>query len=116
MACALTLMRNASGRWQRELAEQMGVHESYVSRMLSGQRDVSWRHVRIICDECGVDPDLMKPLWEAAASVQPSNAQDPVEYLRPTSKASTTRSAHPNPGSSSPPPSTPSAPTTSPAQ
>ncbi|MGW2492812.1 helix-turn-helix domain-containing protein [Streptomyces sp. NPDC001606] len=116
LACALTLMRNASGSRQRELAEQMGVHESYVSRMLSGQRDVSWRHVRIICDECGVDPDLMQPLWEAAANVQPSNAEDPVEYLRPTSKACTTRSAHPNPGSSSPPPSTPSAPTTSPAQ
>ncbi|MGW5330885.1 helix-turn-helix domain-containing protein [Streptomyces sp. NPDC004014] len=82
LACALTLMRNGSGRRQREIAEQMGVHESYVSRMLSGQRDVSWRHVRIICDVCGVDPELMKPLWEAAAGVQPSNTEDPVQYLR----------------------------------
>ncbi|MFI8308456.1 helix-turn-helix domain-containing protein [Streptomyces sp. NPDC085927] len=82
LASALTLMRNGSGRRQRELAEQMGVHESYVSRMLSGQRDLSWRHVRIICEVCGVDPKLMKPLWEAAADVQPSNADDPVQYLR----------------------------------
>ncbi|MGW2103631.1 helix-turn-helix domain-containing protein [Streptomyces olivaceoviridis] len=82
LACALTRMKDGSGRRQRELAEQMGVHESYVSRMLSGQRDLSWRHVRIICDACGVDPELMKPLWEAAARVLPSNADDPVEYLR----------------------------------
>ncbi|MER5859786.1 helix-turn-helix domain-containing protein [Streptomyces sp900105245] len=81
LACALTRMRNGSGRRQREIAEQMGVHESYVSRMLSGQRDLSWRHVRIICEVCGVDPELMKPLWEAAADVQPSNAEDPVQYL-----------------------------------
>nr|WP_158506799.1 helix-turn-helix transcriptional regulator [Streptomyces collinus] len=82
LACALTRMWNASGRRQREIAEQMGVHESYVSRMLSGQREVSWRHVRIICEVCGSDPQLMKPLWEAAANVQPSNAEDPVHYLR----------------------------------
>ncbi|MCZ9347071.1 helix-turn-helix domain-containing protein, partial [Streptomyces sp. TRM76130] len=75
-------MRNGSGRRQREIAEQMGVHESYVSRMLSGQRDLSWRHVRIICEVCGTDPELMKPLWQAAANVQPSDTQHPVEYLR----------------------------------
>ncbi|WP_221354619.1 helix-turn-helix domain-containing protein [Streptomyces beigongshangae] len=82
LASALTLMRNGSGRRQRELAEQMGVHESYISRMLSGQRDLSWRHVRIICEACEFDPELMKPLWEVAAGVQPSNADHPVQYLR----------------------------------
>ncbi|MBZ6100739.1 helix-turn-helix domain-containing protein [Streptomyces olivaceus] len=82
LACALTLMRNGSGRRQRELAEKMGVHESYISRMLSGQRDVSWSHVRIICEVCGTDPELMKPLWEVSADVQPSDTDDPVEYLR----------------------------------
>lgn len=50
--------------------------------MLSGQRDLSWRHVKIICDVCGTDPETMKPLWEAAADVQPSNADAPVQYLR----------------------------------
>ncbi|MEV5342016.1 helix-turn-helix transcriptional regulator [Streptomyces sp. NPDC052676] len=42
MASALTLMQKGSGRRQRELTQKMGVHESYVSRMLSGQRDPSW--------------------------------------------------------------------------
>jgi DNA-binding transcriptional regulator YdaS (Cro superfamily) len=46
-------MREGSGRRQRELAAQMGVHESYVSRMLSDQREVSWRHVNVICDVWG---------------------------------------------------------------
>ncbi|KAF3469976.1 helix-turn-helix transcriptional regulator [Streptomyces sp. Tu 3180] len=82
LASALTRMKEGSGRRQREFAEKMGVHESYVSRMLSGQRDPSWKHVKIICDVCGVDPEWMKPLWEAAADVQPSNANDPVTYLR----------------------------------
>ncbi|MFF5860779.1 helix-turn-helix domain-containing protein [Streptomyces sp. NPDC012751] len=82
LACALTRMKKSSGRSQRELAERMSVHESYVSRMLSGQRPLSWMHVRIICQVCGTDPQLMKPLWEAAADVQPSNTDDPVRYLR----------------------------------
>ncbi|WP_309030401.1 helix-turn-helix domain-containing protein [Streptomyces alfalfae] len=82
LACALTLMRNGSGRRQREIAAEMGVDESYVSRMLSGQRDLSWKHVRIICEVCGADPESMKPLWHAAANVQPADADDPVEYLR----------------------------------
>ncbi|MCN9240402.1 helix-turn-helix domain-containing protein [Streptomyces sp. RY43-2] len=82
LAAALTRMRNSSNRRQRELAQQMGVDESYVSRMLSGQRDPSWKHVRTICEMCGTDPKRMKPLWEAAADVQPSNSDDPVQYLR----------------------------------
>ncbi|MFD8393029.1 helix-turn-helix domain-containing protein [Streptomyces sp. NPDC059680] len=106
-------MKEGSGRRQRELAEQMGVHESYVSRMLSGQREVSWRHVRIICEECGIDPRLMKPLWEAAANVQPSNPKSLSSTCAPICRACTTHSAHRTPRSSSPPPSTPSAPTTS---
>ncbi|MEU5756722.1 helix-turn-helix transcriptional regulator [Streptomyces sp. NPDC047829] len=82
LASALTLMRNGSGRRQRELAVEMNVHESYVSRMLSGQRDLSWKHVRTICEVCDTDPELMKPLWQAAANAAPSDAEDPVEYLR----------------------------------
>jgi transcriptional regulator with XRE-family HTH domain len=75
-------MQKSSGRRQRELAEKMGVHESYASRMLSGQRAPSWMHVKIMCEACGVDPAQMKPLWEVAAGVQPSNTEDPVAYLR----------------------------------
>lgn len=82
LASALTLMQKGSGRRQRELAEKMGVHESYASRMLSGQRAPSWMHVKIICEACGVDAARMKPLWEVAAGVQPSETEDPVTYLR----------------------------------
>jgi transcriptional regulator with XRE-family HTH domain len=82
LATALTRMKEGSGRRQRELASKMGVDESYASRMLSGQRATSWKYVRIICETCGVDPELMKPLWEVAAGVQPSDTEDPVTYLR----------------------------------
>ncbi|WP_059256655.1 helix-turn-helix domain-containing protein [Streptomyces reticuli] len=82
LASALTLMQKGSGRRQRELAEKMGVHESYASRMLSGQRAPSWKHVKTICEVCGVDPARMKPLWEVAAGVQPSDTEEPVTYLR----------------------------------
>ncbi|MFJ9931455.1 helix-turn-helix domain-containing protein [Streptomyces misionensis] len=82
LAAALSRMQNGSSRRQWELAEEMGVHASYVSRMLSGERFVSWKYVRIICEMCGMEPERMKPLWEAAAGVQPSNTEDPGKYLR----------------------------------
>ncbi|MFH7341227.1 helix-turn-helix domain-containing protein [Streptomyces sp. KHY 26] len=75
-------MQNGSGRRQWDLAERMGVHESYVSRMLSGERFVNWKYVKIICEMCGMDPERMKPLWDASAGVQPSDTEDPVQYLR----------------------------------
>ncbi|MFJ2170324.1 helix-turn-helix domain-containing protein [Streptomyces griseofuscus] len=82
LAAALSRMQRGSGLRQWELAEKMGVHESYVSRMLSGERFVSWKYVKIICEMCGQDPGRMKPLWEAAAGGQRSDTDDPGEYLR----------------------------------
>ncbi|MFF3787723.1 helix-turn-helix domain-containing protein [Streptomyces sp. NPDC001933] len=81
LACALTLMWTRSGISQRALAERMNVDPSYVSRMLSGERDVSWQHLKIITDTCDGNPDLMKPLWEAAAGVHPAGTE-PARYLR----------------------------------
>ncbi|MFJ4007757.1 helix-turn-helix domain-containing protein [Streptomyces sp. NPDC090023] len=81
LASALTLIVNGSGHLQRTIAIALGVHESYVSRMLSGQRDSSWRYVAAICELCDHDPELIKPLWEVAASCPPSDT-DPVQYLR----------------------------------
>ncbi|MEU2730626.1 helix-turn-helix domain-containing protein [Streptomyces griseoviridis] len=80
MACALTRMKHGSGRLQSEIARRLKVDQSYVSRMLSGERDVSWQYVLAICDVCGGDPTLMKPLWDTAAGVPPSG--DAVLYLR----------------------------------
>ncbi|MFH7340689.1 helix-turn-helix domain-containing protein [Streptomyces sp. KHY 26] len=82
LASALSRMQNGSRCRQWELAERMGVHESYVSRMLSGERFVHWKYVKIICEMCGVEPERMKPLWDASAGVQPSDTEDPVQYLR----------------------------------
>ncbi|EYT77965.1 hypothetical protein CF54_39780 [Streptomyces sp. Tu 6176] len=81
LACALTRMWRASGRRQYEIASRMGVDDSYVSRLLSGEREASWQHVLVICEVCGGDADLMKPLWEAAAGVRPADT-DPTQRLR----------------------------------
>ncbi|MFG3399367.1 helix-turn-helix domain-containing protein [Streptomyces parvus] len=80
LACALTLMRAQSRVSQRALAGRMRIHPSYVSRILSGERDASWQHVLAICDLCNGDAALMKPLWEMAANVQPTG--DPTRYLQ----------------------------------
>ncbi|MEV7952111.1 helix-turn-helix transcriptional regulator [Streptomyces rubiginosohelvolus] len=72
-------MRAQSRVSQRALAGRMRIDPSYVSRILSGERDASWQHVLAICDLCNGDSALMKPLWEMAANVQPTG--DPTRYL-----------------------------------
>ncbi|MFH8873767.1 helix-turn-helix domain-containing protein [Streptomyces griseus] len=81
LACALTLIQRQSGLTQRTLAEHMKNNPSYISRILSGEREASWRHVKIICDACDVDPDLIKPLWETASDIDPTG-HEPDRYLR----------------------------------
>ncbi|WP_406414134.1 helix-turn-helix transcriptional regulator [Streptomyces halstedii] len=81
LACALTLMWKHSGISQRVLAEHMTIDPSYVSRMLSGERDVSLQHVKMIADACGGNPDLVKPLWDVVTGVQ-DGGTDPVRTLR----------------------------------
>ncbi|MFE6985781.1 helix-turn-helix domain-containing protein [Streptomyces griseus] len=80
LACALTLMRAQSRVSQRVLAGRMRIDPSYVSRILSGERDASWQHVLAICDLCNGDSALMKPLWEVASNVPPTGG-DPTRYL-----------------------------------
>ncbi|MFF3505356.1 helix-turn-helix domain-containing protein [Streptomyces sp. NPDC003247] len=82
LAAALTRMKEGSGHRQRQLAVMMDIDESYASRMLSGQRTTHWKYAKTICEACGVEPELMKPLWEVAAGVQPPETEDPVTYLR----------------------------------
>lgn len=81
LACALTRMWKQSDISQRALAAHMNVDPSYVSRMLSGERDLTWQHVKRIADECGGNPDLVKPLWEVATGVQDTST-DPARTLR----------------------------------
>ncbi|MET9535334.1 helix-turn-helix transcriptional regulator [Streptomyces sp. NPDC006649] len=81
LACALTRMQSRSGIPQRALAERMNVDPSYISRLLSGERDVSWSHALILVEACDGNSELLKPLWEAAAGVKPTGT-DPVRALR----------------------------------
>ncbi|MEV3850410.1 helix-turn-helix transcriptional regulator [Streptomyces microflavus] len=81
LACALTRMQKQAGITQQALAAHMNVDPSYVSRLLSGERELSWQHVKAIVDCCDGTPDLVKPLWEAAAGVEPTGT-DPARYLR----------------------------------
>ena len=80
LACALSRAWTESGVSQRKLANHMNVDPSYVSRMLSGHRDISWRHAKTICETCGGDLALMEALWEVAAGTRPPTT-DPVRHL-----------------------------------
>ncbi|MER7729224.1 helix-turn-helix transcriptional regulator [Streptomyces sp. NPDC096323] len=81
LACALTRMWKQSGVSQRALAQCMNVDPSYISRMLSGERDISLQHVNMIVDQCGGNADLVKPLWAVVAGVQTPDTE-PVRALR----------------------------------
>lgn len=81
LASALTRMKAEAGVSQRELAAGMHVHPSYVSRMLSGNRQPTWQHVQVIAGLCGKDPARIRPLWDAATSTQPRH-KDAALYLR----------------------------------
>ncbi|MEV0749784.1 helix-turn-helix transcriptional regulator [Streptomyces sp. NPDC050273] len=81
LACALTRMWKQSDVSQRTLAQYMNIDPSYISRMLSGERDISLQHVNMIVDQCDGNLDLVKPLWAVAAGVQ-TPATEPVRALR----------------------------------
>lgn len=80
LACALTRIWKQSQIPQAALARHMNIDPSYVSRMLSGQRDVALQHAKAITSRCGGEIALVMPLWEAAHNVQTS--LDPVLALR----------------------------------
>ncbi|MBK3596325.1 helix-turn-helix transcriptional regulator [Streptomyces sp. MBT51] len=59
-------MRAQAGVTQQILAVHMKADPSYVSRLLSGEREISWQHVKAIVDCCDGNPDLIKPFWKRA--------------------------------------------------
>lgn len=71
LASALSHLQRASGVPLRLVAGQVEVSVSYVSRVLSGERNPSWRVARAIALACGGDPDDVRPLWEAAQGAHP---------------------------------------------
>lgn len=46
--------RNKSGLTQVELAERLGVHQSYVSKYESGERRLDILELQDVCDACDI--------------------------------------------------------------
>jgi len=68
---ALTHLQQSSGKSVGELARATRVSSSYISRLLSGERQPTWRITEQLCLSCGGDPDHIRPLWEVARGVRP---------------------------------------------
>ncbi len=74
LASALSHLHRLCERTHRDLAAEVGVDSSYISRILSGERLPSWRVTRGLSQACGADPEDLRPLWNAARgyrAVQP---------------------------------------------
>ncbi|WP_338704002.1 helix-turn-helix transcriptional regulator (plasmid) [Streptomyces sp. Q6] len=82
LLAALSFLLRKNALTQKALAQQMGFTPSYVSRLLSGERTLSWRYVTKMTELCGREPDLLRPLWNAAFATSPPVGTDPVQYLR----------------------------------
>ncbi|MFG3370357.1 helix-turn-helix domain-containing protein [Streptomyces sp. NPDC048156] len=82
LAAALSYLQRRSSHSQQYLAQELKASPSYVSRLLSGQRQASWKHVKILAQACGTDPELLRPLWNTALGSPPPAHVDPVDYLR----------------------------------
>ncbi|MDT0310594.1 helix-turn-helix transcriptional regulator, partial [Streptomyces sp. DSM 44917] len=64
LSLALATLHRSSGRTLRDLGRAVGVSASYLSRVLAGKRCPSWRLAQSLAEECGGDPDDIRPLWE----------------------------------------------------
>lgn len=82
LAAALSYMQRASNRPQYLLAQELNTSASYVSRMMSGERPASWLHVRQLATSCGYDPELLRPLCNAALGSPMPRDVDALAYLK----------------------------------
>ncbi|MDQ0585830.1 helix-turn-helix domain-containing protein [Streptomyces rishiriensis] len=79
---ALSQLQHLSGKSRRELADDIEVSASYVSRVLSGERCPSWKIARRLTLACGGDPAEIQPLWIAARGQTPAQCQSLPAALR----------------------------------
>ncbi|MFG2279837.1 helix-turn-helix domain-containing protein [Streptomyces asoensis] len=79
---ALAQLHYTSGKSRRELATDVEVSASYVSRVLNGERCPSWKVARRLTLACGGDPAEVQPLWAAARGRIPSQRQTLPAALR----------------------------------
>ncbi|MFF8604179.1 helix-turn-helix domain-containing protein [Streptomyces sp. NPDC015232] len=66
LAMALSTLQRQNKPSYSTLGAAAGVSRSYVSRIFSGERIPSWSVARKITLACGGDPEVIRPLWEAA--------------------------------------------------
>ncbi|WP_406423528.1 helix-turn-helix transcriptional regulator [Streptomyces sp. NBC_01589] len=85
LASALSHLQRRSGGTLRELAYVIGVHPSYVSRIMNGERDPSWRVTAGLAVACSADPADLLPLWNVVhhvAAPQPATAEEAADHYR----------------------------------
>lgn len=66
LSAHLSRLQRSCGRSLRDLAAEVGVSPSYVSRLLAGERVPSWAVARRLALACGADLTGVRPLWQAA--------------------------------------------------
>lgn len=95
LANILSSLQRASGLSLRALATRTGLSAGHLSRMMSGERFPSWKHVAALARACGADPEVLRRVWETSNARRDSQA-------RPTSLASALRFLHLRAGSPTP--------------
>ncbi|MFC9753679.1 helix-turn-helix domain-containing protein [Streptomyces sp. NPDC056921] len=69
LASALSHLQRQSGGTLRKLAYSINVDPSYISRIMNGERDPSWRVTEGIARVCAADPADLLPLWNTVHNV-----------------------------------------------
>ncbi|WP_405692397.1 helix-turn-helix domain-containing protein [Streptomyces sp. NBC_00057] len=79
MASALSHLQRRGGYTLRRLASDIGVHPSYISRILNGERDPSWCITAGLAVACAADPADLLPLWNTVHNVATPLPATPAE-------------------------------------
>ncbi|MFB9558605.1 helix-turn-helix domain-containing protein [Streptomyces roseoviridis] len=82
LAKALSNLQRQNKPSYSTLGQAAGVSRSYISRILSGERIPSWPVTRKITIACGGDPEVLRPMWEAARGYRIAQPPDFYAALR----------------------------------
>jgi transcriptional regulator with XRE-family HTH domain len=78
LASALTCQFRASGLTMADVARKVGVSPSFVSRILTGEREPSWPVVHTLTTVLGGRPQELRHLWECLHMPTPAG-RDPLD-------------------------------------
>ncbi|MFF2306054.1 helix-turn-helix domain-containing protein [Streptomyces sp. NPDC058128] len=82
LARALSHLQRQNSPTYATLGEAIGVSRSYISRILSGERTPSWKVTLRLVEACDGDPEVVRPLWEAARGYQVAKPTSLPKALR----------------------------------